>query len=247
LKSPNAIRLLNLGPTAWTRTQSVYRATAQLLPVENREAVIFAQSLQPYLSHGVDQTASEIFDLAACERLHLPVVQRLLPGGAKYCDVNQMLFQWVLPTVETLHPSPLRYGDLRATSLQIANAVLAALGEFGITAEFDSTQFKVRGERIGTLAGGQHESATLFLGCLYLSSYDLDSLNRTLREPIRESTTSIWAEAPRPLAPEMIQDTLLTHFARELKRPIERDTPRVEETRAAKKIEQTMLGVLEAE
>ncbi len=228
MKSPDAIRLLNLGPTAWTRTQSVYRATAQLLPVENREAVIFAQSLQPYLSHGVDQPASEVFDLAACERLHLPVVQRPFPGGAEYCDVNQLLFQWVMPTVKAFAK--------RTTSLQIANAVLAALGEFGINAEFGSTQFKVKGARIGTLTGGQHETATLFLGCIYLS-YDSDSLNQTLREPIRESTTSLWAEAPRPLAPEMIQDTLLAHFARELKRPIERDTPRVEETRAAKRFE----------
>ena len=224
----------------------MHRATAELFAKENREAVIFAQSLQPYLSHGVDQTASEIFDLAVCDRLHLPVIQRLFPGGAEYCDVNQMLFQWVMPTVETLHPSPLRYGDLRATSLQIVNAVLAALREFGIAAEFDSMQFKVRGARIGTLAGGQHESASLLLGCIYLS-YDTDSLNQTLREPIHESTTSLWAEASRPLAPEMIQDTLLTHFARELKRPIERDTPRIEETRAAKRIEQTMLRVLESE
>lgn len=170
--------------------------------------------------------------LAACECLHLSVVQRLCPGGAEYCDVNQMLFQWVMP------PNSEPY--------HLVNAVLAALREFGIAAEFDSMQFKVRGARIGTLAGGQRESASLFLGGVYLS-YDSDSLNQTLREPIREATTSLWAEASHPFAPEMIQDTLLTHFAHELKRPIERDTPRVEETRAAKKIEQTMLRVLESE
>jgi len=51
--SPTAIRLLNLGPTAWARTQSVYRATAELLPANSHGAVIFGQPLHPYLTHGV--------------------------------------------------------------------------------------------------------------------------------------------------------------------------------------------------
>jgi lipoate-protein ligase A len=49
--------------------------------------------LHPYLTHGVQQFASETFDLATCERLGLPVVRRPFPGGAEYCDVNQLLFQ----------------------------------------------------------------------------------------------------------------------------------------------------------
>jgi hypothetical protein len=41
----------------------------------------------------------------------------------------------------------------------------------------------------------------------------------------------------------MMQDALIEHFAREMGRPIERDTPRLPETRAAKGIEADLLGV----
>ena len=227
--SVGAIRLLNLGPTVWARTQSVYRATAELFPVDSHGAAIFGQPLHAYLTHGVQQFASETFDLAACERLGLPVVRRPFPGGAEYCDVNQVLFQWVLPA--------------NADILRIAAGVVSALGELGVAAEYDGAgQFTVRGERIGTLAGGRYESAHVFLGCLYFS-YDATPLAQTLRAPQPDNATSVWAEAPRPLSPETVQDALSEHFARQMGRPIERDTPRVPETRRAKQIEMELLGV----
>lgn len=226
---PNALRLLNLGPTAWARTQSVYRATAELFPVDSHGAVIFGQPLHPYLTHGVQQFASEVFDLAACERLGLPVVRRPFPGGAEYCDVNQLLFQWVLPA----------NADMR----RIAAGVVSALGELGVAADFDGAgQFTVNGARIGMLAGGRYESARVYLGGLYFS-YDPAPLSQTLRSSPSDSATSLWAEAPRPLSPEMVQAALTEHFARTMGRPIERDTPRVPETRRAKQIEMELLGV----
>ena len=232
--SPGAIRLLNLGPTAWARTQSVYRATAELLPPDSHGAVVFGQPLHPYLTHGVQQFASETFDLAACERLGLPVVRRLFSGNAEYCDVNQLLFQCVLPVA---------VGAMHATFLRIAEAVLAALKELGVEADYDGAgQFTVKGARLGTLTGGRYESALVCLGCLYLT-YDPEPLAQASRNPQPENITTLWAEAPRPLSPEMAQTALIAHFAREMGRPIERDTPRVPETRRAKEIEIEVLGV----
>lgn len=226
--SQNAIRLLNLGTTAWARTQSVFRATAEHLPADSKGAVIFAQSLRPYLSHGLQQFASETFDLAACERLSLPVVRRVLPGEAEYCDVNQLLFQWVLPANQDSRP--------------VTAGVLSALGELGITAEHGADQFAVNGARIGRFVGGHYENAFVALGCLYLS-YDAAPLKQALSQPKPDHATSLWAEAPRPLAPDTLQAALIEHFARELGRPIERDTPRVPETQTAKRIERELLGV----
>ncbi len=232
--SPGAIRLLNLGPTAWARTQSVYRATAELLPANSQGAVIFGQPLHPYLTHGVQQFASETFDLAACERLGLPVVRRLFSGNAEYCDVNQLLFQWVLPVA---------VGAMHATFLRIAAAASSALRELGVEADYDGAgQFTVKGARLGTLTGGRYESALVCLGCLYLT-YDPEPLAQASRNPQPENVTTLWAEAPRPLSPETVQLTLIEHFSRELGRPVERDTPRLPETRRAKEIEMELLGV----
>jgi lipoate-protein ligase A len=232
--SSNAFRLLNLGPTAWARTQSVYRATAELFPADSYGAVIFGQPLHPYVTHGVQQFASETFDLAACERLGLPVIRRPFPGGAEYCDVNQLLFQWVLPPA---------VGAMHATFLRVATGVLSALQEFGVEADYDGAgQFTVRGARIGTLAGGRYEAALVCLGCVYLE-YDAVRLAQVERAPRPEKATSLWAEASRPLSPEMMQDALIAQFAQTFGRPIERDTPRVPETRRAKQIEMELLGV----
>lgn len=228
--SPSAFRLLNLGPTAWARTQSVYRATAELLPACSPGAVIFGQSLHPYLTHGAQQAAAEMFDLAACERLGLPVVRRPFAGGAEYCDVNQLLFQWVLPAAET---GP-------ATAQAIAAAVLSALKEVGLAADCDGAQFTVNGARLGTLAGGPLGAATVLLGCLYFT-YDPAVLAQATRDGRSGNVTALWAEAPRPLSPESVQATLLQHLGNTLGRSIERDTPRVEETRRAKQIELELL------
>ncbi|HLB48440.1 MAG TPA: hypothetical protein VJL59_15650 [Anaerolineales bacterium] len=226
--SPSAIRLLNLGPTAWARTQSVYRATAELLPANSHGAVIFGQPLHPYLTHGVQQFASETFDLAECERLGLPVVRRPFPGGAEYCDVNQLLFQWVLP--------------VNADSRKVAAGMLSALSELGIAAESTGSQFTVKGARIGAVTGGRYESATVLLGCLYFS-YDPAPLAQATRNAQAETVTTLWAEAPRPFPPDAVQDTLIEHFSRAVGRPIERDKPRVQETRRAKQIERELLGI----
>ena len=226
--SPNAIRLLNLGPTLWARTQSVYRATAELFAAESHGTVIFSQPLHRYLTYGVDRSASDVFDLAACARLDLPVARRPFPGGPEYHDVNHLLFQWILPVNGDRQP--------------IVEGALAALGELGVPADYGRDQFTVRGARVGTLAGGAYESANVFLGCLYLT-YDSAVLSQAWREPINENVTTLWAEAPRPISPDVLQDALLEHFARATGRPIERDKPRVEETQRAKEIEMELLGI----
>jgi lipoate-protein ligase A len=205
------------------------------MPIGGPGTVIFAQSLQPYVSHGVQQFASETFDLATCERLAWPIVRRPLPGGAEYCDVNQLLFQWVSPV-----------GASGVSDAFIAG-VLTALHGLGIAAEHDGRgQFVTNGARLGTLATGRIDWAFVLLGCLYLS-YDPQNLARVSGDPRLPETTSLWAEATRPLAPDMLQGLLIERLAIHVGQPIERDTPRQSETRAARRIEQELLGVELAE
>lgn len=225
--SSDALRLLNLGPTVWVRTQSVYRATAELFSAPMQGAVILAQSLQPYVSYGRGQVAGEVWDLAACARLGWPLVERPVAGEAEYCDANQFLFQWVLPVGTDGHP--------------IVTGVLGALNEFGIKAEYGAEQFTVNGARLGTLTPGVYGAAQVWLGCVYLE-YDERPLARVGRAPRGGKTTSLWAEAPRPVAPENFQAAFIAHSAQAFGLSIQRDTPRVEETRRAKEMEMELLG-----
>lgn len=233
--APTAYRLLNLGPTAWTRTLSVVQATAELLPSEARGAVILAQSLHPYMSCGAQQAPEVVFDLEACRERGWPAVQRPLAGGAEYCDVEQLLVQWVLPraAIEAAEP--------------ISAALLVALAALGVRAEVRDDALLVDGARLGTLARGHLGSALVVMARLFLS-YDPRRLAQVVRERVRqgagvERTTGLWRSASRPLPPDEVQQVLLDQFERQLGAPIQRDTPRVPETRRAKEIEQVLLGM----
>ncbi len=229
--SSGAVRLLNLGPTAWYRTQSVYRATAECLPPDGPGGVICSQPLQPYLSHGAQHGAAEAFDLGACARLGLPVVARPLPGQPEYADVSHWLFQLVLPFAA---------GDDLVQRL--ADAALSALADLGVAAEHSGADFVTSaGASLGCLACGRLHQALVCLGCLYLA-YDPAPLLSTSRLPPERACTSLWAEAPRPLSPDAVQGVVLAHLARALDRPIERDRPRVPETQAARRVERELAG-----
>src|SRR5574341_1125715 len=89
------IRLLNLGPTHWLHTQSVYHAVAELMSVESPDTIILAQPLQPYLCVGYHQELDSVLDREACTAMGLPIVRRRVGGGATYLDVNQLFYQCV--------------------------------------------------------------------------------------------------------------------------------------------------------
>jgi lipoate-protein ligase A len=226
---PAAFRLLNLGPTAWTRTLSVCQATAELLPPGAPGAVIFAQSLHPYVSCGAQAAPEAVFDLDTCRERGWPAVRRPLPGAAEYCDVEQMLVQWVLP----------RAAD--AAVERISAALLVALEALGVRAEWRDGDLLCGGARLGSLARGPLGAAQVVLARLFLA-YDPRHLALACRAPQAERATGLWLRASRPLPPDAVQQTLLECFEQHLGATIRRDTPRVPETRRAKALEQALLA-----
>ncbi|NIU14771.1 MAG: lipoate--protein ligase family protein, partial [candidate division Zixibacteria bacterium] len=92
---PNAIRLLNLGPTASWRTQAVYHATAEMMTADSPDTIIICQPLTPYLCLGYHQVFDSVLDRHECERRNLPVVRRRVGGGTTYLDANQLFYQCI--------------------------------------------------------------------------------------------------------------------------------------------------------
>lgn len=239
LRDPNAIRLLNLGPTAAWRTQAVYHATAEMMTVESPDTIIICQPLTPYLCLGFHQSYDAVLDRAECERYGLPVVRRRVGGGTTYLDSNQLFYQCVF------HHSRVPAIASKVFALMLA-APVATLRRLGLEAELRAiNEIEVDGKRIAGIGGGRIGEASVVVGNL-LFDFDFRVLPRVWRAPwesfralasaaLRDRITTIWRETG-PVTMEAVQWILLDEFAKALGRPIERGTPSQAETRYSREV-----------
>lgn len=235
----NAIRLLNLGPTAAWRTQAVYHATAEMMTADSPDTVIIGQSLTPYLCLGYDQVYDAVLDRAECERSNLPVVRRRLDGDLHYLDANQLLLQCVFHSDRV--PSAIE--DVYA---RLLTAPVAALKRLGLSAELKrGNEIVVDGQRIADVSGGRFGEACV-VTCNLLFDYAYHTIARAWHAPwpsfrelaaaaLRDRVTTIWREMG-PVTPEATLWILLEEFTKELGRPIERGKPKQAETRQSREV-----------
>jgi len=230
---PTPIRLLNLGPVDWLRTQSVYHALAETMTADSPDTIILTQPLQPYLCIGYHQELHAVLDRAACARMHLPIVRRRVGGGATYLDVNQLFYQCIF------HHSraPATVG---AVYVRLLAAPVAALRALGLNAELcGENEIEVGGDpggrpgkRIAGIGGGRIGEAAVVVGNL-LFDFNYNAMTRAWRVPsesfrrlaseaLRDRLTTLWMELPRAVSPDEVQALLIAEFARVLNRPVER-------------------------
>jgi lipoate-protein ligase A len=230
---PTPIRLLNLGPTRWLRTQSVYHALAETMTEESPDTIILTQSLQPYVCIGYHQELHAVLDRASCARMHLPIVRRRVGGGATYLDVNQLFYQCIF------HHSRVP-ATVSAVYARLLAAPVAALKALGLNAELcGENEIEVGGDaqgrpgkRIAGIGGGRIGEAAVVVGNL-LFDFNYNAMTRAWRVPsepfrrlaseaLRDRLTTLWMELPHAVSPDEVQALLITEFARALNRPIER-------------------------
>lgn len=219
------IRLLNLGPTHWLRTQSVYHALAESLTAESPDTIVLAQPLKPYLCIGYHQELTAVLDRHACARMHLPIVRRRVGGGATYLDVNQLFYQCVFHHTRV----PALVTEVYARLLA---APVAALQRLGLNAELcGDNEIEVNGKRIAGIGGGRIGEAAVVVGNV-LFDFNYSAMTHAWRVPsesfrqlaaaaLRERVTTLWRELPRAVSPDEVLVGLLDEFARALHRPLE--------------------------
>ena len=247
---PNAIRLLNLGPTAAWRTQAVYQATAEMMTADSPDTLIICQPLSPYVCLGREQTIEAVLDRAACQNLGLTVVQRPLDGGALYLDANQLLFQGVFH--HSRAPETAEAFDRWALS-----GPLGTLGRLGLKARLGGPgELVVDGRRIAVVSSGRIAGAAVFAGTL-LFNFDYRVLPQVWRVPdpafrelasnaLREKITTIWRE-DGPVTIEQALWMMLDEYATAWGRPIVRGTPKQAETRHSREVAKRLVTSAEAE
>lgn len=219
------IRLLDLGPTRWLNTQSVYHALAEMMTEDLPDTILLAQPLQPYLCIGYHQELESVLDRKACARMGLPIVRRRVGGGATYLDVNQLFYQCVFHHRRVPATVDRIYARLLA-------APVATLRGLGLNAELrGENEIEINGRRIAGIGGGRIGEAAVVVGnVLFDFNYEAmtrawrtpsESFRRLAAEALREQVTTLWAELPRPVSPDEVRYRLMDEFARALNRPLE--------------------------
>lgn len=217
------IRLIDLGPTTWWRTQAVYHAVAEMMAPEVPDTIILCRPRSPYLCLGYHQACDAVLDRAECERQNLPVMRRRVGGGTTYLDSNQLFYQCVF------HRS--RVPEVfRRVYAQMLAAPVAALRRLGLNAVLrDVNEIEVDGRRIAGVGGGQIGEACVVVGNV-LFDFDYDTMTQVWRVPwesfrelasaaLRERLTTL-RQLLGPVPIETVQAVLVEEFAKALDRPL---------------------------
>jgi lipoate-protein ligase A len=221
------VRLLNLGPTQWLRTLSVYRATAALMSPDSLDSLVISTPLHGYVAVGGGQQPETAVDLAACVRLDLPVVSSPLNSSVTYLDTGAVICQWVS-----------HQPDLAALAGLMLDGFAAALESLGITGTSRAGAHIAVGERILV------ETQTGHIGPAGVAQADIFlKLDRQAAGvvPGITSRTYLWREMRRPLSPDMLEAALLQAFSAVLGQGVQRGTPTQAETRLSKQIDLELL------
>src|SRR5574341_945857 len=221
------VRLLNLGPTRWVRTQSVYRATAELLDSDAPDVIVMSTPLHGYLAVGGGQNPQAALDLALCARLNLPVISSPLGAPVSYLGPGALVSQWVFCRRDP--------DDLARRMLEGFVRALQALG-IGEAAE-EGSRIAIGGRTLVQVQTGAIGPAAVVQGDLFL----LPDAQADMVAGIAPRA-SLWQAADGPLSPDRVEGELLRSFAEVLGRAIKRGTPRQEETRLSKKIDLELLA-----
>lgn len=222
-----AIRMLNLGPTNWLRTQSVYRSTARLLPEQGHDTIVMSTPLHAYVAVGGGLSPQNAVDVQACVRLDVPLISSSLSQLVTYLDGMALVSQWVFAAQDS--------GPLLDALLAGALDVLRGLGLAQVARSDDNL---LVGDRVllqtqtGRVAEAMVVQADMFFSMDWQQVLQISS---------QMHRTTLWAEIARPVSPEMVHMLLIDAFSRQMERPIERGKPAQAETKISKQIDLELL------
>ncbi len=218
------IRLIDLGPADWRRTQAIYHAVAELMDAATPDTIILTWPRTPYLCLGYHQRFEELLDARACERLGLPVLRRRIGGGTTYLDGDQLFYQCIF------HHSRAPSTPQRIYARMLAGPV-AALRNLGLNAALHQiNELEVDGHRVAGIGGGRVGEAVVVVGN-YLFDFDYRRMAAVWAAPwpsFRELAARALREHVMTLKRlglqtdrQQVKATLVAAFARTLGRPLE--------------------------
>ncbi len=219
---PIPVYLLGDVPPVWS--QAVYHGLAEL----GREGLIIVSPSRPYVSVGYFQDAVASVDLDYCRGAGLPVVRRMVGGGAVLLDGGQVFYQLVFKRGRPGLP-----GDIDGLYNVLSAAPVEAYRRLGVEVRRRPVNDLVtaEGKKIAGQGGAEIGPSLVFVGSIIVR-FDYETMVRALRVPdekfrdklyhsLRDNLTTLEREltrkdtaAPPPLPTRSeVEQALIAGFA----------------------------------
>lgn len=172
-------RLVDLGIIDPYETQAIYEAVGAarsrgLVP----DTIVLCQPGSQFICIGYHQELELEIELEYCERNRIPIVRRILGGGAVILDSGQQFYQLIASRSNPTIP----YGVEDAYA-KILGAVVRTYRALGIPAEYRSmNDVEVRGKKISGNGATVLDDTLIMTGNIILD-FDYDTMCNVLKVP----------------------------------------------------------------
>jgi len=212
-------RLLDLGDLPPTTTQVVYHAVATAVD-ENASpnTIIFCSPSDPLVCLGYHQELETEVDVDYCRQKHLPIVRRILGGGAVYLDNNQLFYQIMASRSDPAVPR-----SIQGLFEKFLAAPTKTYNDMGIPARYRPVNdLEVEGRKISG-NGATEVGACYVLTGNIIFDFNFDEMARILRVPsekfrdkvaktLRERLTTIKKELAEPPSRDLVKRLLRGNY-----------------------------------
>ncbi|MGQ9542487.1 MAG: lipoate--protein ligase [Candidatus Bathyarchaeia archaeon] len=212
-------RFIDLGDFPPVHTQSVYHAVA--LKVDegaSPNTIIFCTPKAPLVSIGYHQEAEVEVDLDYCRMKGLPIVRRILGGGAVYLDSGQLFYQIVASKSDPKVP-----GSIQQSFQRFLESPVKTYNEIGIPAKYRPiNDIEVEGRKISGNGATEVGEAIVLTGNI-IFEFNFDEMVRILKVPsekfrdkvsktLRDRLTTIKMELEEPPSMDHVKKLLRKNY-----------------------------------
>lgn len=218
-------RLLDVGQVSVARSQTTYHAVAACAAPDDPPTLCLLRPDRPYVSIGYHQEASKEIDLPYCHDHHIPVLRRMVGGGAVLLDQDQLFFHLIIPSAQlSALKLPLRFAERYP---RLAQPAIAAYRTLGIPAAFRPVNdIHVHGRKIGGTGTADIGEAFVFVGSMMLDfnhalmarvlRFADEKMRDTVHRSMQEYVTSLTHESGTKPPLETVREALLAGFREQL-------------------------------
>jgi lipoate-protein ligase A len=218
------IRFVDLGETEGIATQAVYEAVAiarsrGIVP----DTLIICWPRSPLVCVGYFQEVEKEVDIDYCRSKKIPIVRRILGGGAVYLDSNQVFYQIIGQRGGKVVPV-----DIEAIFRKILDAPTKTLTEMGVPATYKPVNdIEVEGRKISGNGAAEVDGIAVVTGNIILD-FNYDEMIKILRVPdekfrdkltksLRERVTTLKRELGSIPTCQKLKELLAKHFQETLR------------------------------
>ncbi|MBD3227656.1 MAG: hypothetical protein GF329_05665 [Candidatus Lokiarchaeota archaeon] len=198
----DSVRIIDIKGIPEIETQIIYEATAiaqsqQSLP----DTIIICWPNKPLVCIGYHQIAQKEIEIEYCEENEIPIVRRVLGGGAVYLNKDQIFYQYIFNG-----DSPLLPKTNRKFFEEFLKPVVKTYNDFKVKAKYKPVNdVEANNKKISGTGAGTSENSKILTGNFILD-FDYSTMVKVLKVPDEKFRDKIY---------KSLQDRLTT-FKKEL-------------------------------